>query len=275
MSELSSEHQGTIYITREDQGRIAFVELHAPWRGNSLDNSMLKALRTSLLFFLEDDELPRCIVLKGAGEKHFSTGYNLKELLSEVEAEIPITNADDHPLERAVRTIDRFPCPTIAMIQGHAFGAGCELALNCDLRIASERAVFCMPPAKLGILYSLSGMRRLTEIVGLPTAKEMLLTAQPVEAARALQIGLVNHCVPHEQLEAKTLEIARAIAQNAPLSVRHTKASMNRYVRAPDSLRESERLEFQAMRRQCFYSEDFRRAVQAFLAKDEVEFKGQ
>jgi enoyl-CoA hydratase len=275
---MDKDQVGSIHISRE--GHVATVEFHAPWRGNALDNAMLKALTITLHGFAEDianneSDGPRCIILKGAGDKQFSTGYYLKDLLDQAEdADIPITDLNNHPLETAIRALDTLPCPSIAMIQGRALGAGCELALTCDIRIGSDKAVLGMPPARLGILYSVTGMRRLTELVGLATAKELLFTAEPVGSARALQIGMLNHCVSSGDLEKRCADMGATIASNAPLAIRYTKRVLNDHLRLSSNLSDVDRRRIDSMRRHCFSSKDFRTGVKALLEKSKVEFKG-
>jgi enoyl-CoA hydratase/carnithine racemase len=276
---MTKEQVGSIHISRE--GFVATVELHAPWRGNALDNAMLKALTITLHGFAEDianeeSDAPRCVILKGAGDRHFSTGYFLNDLLAQADdADIPITDMNKHPLETAVRALDNLPCPSIASIQGRAIGAGCELALTCDLRVGSEQAIMGMPPAKLGILYSITGMRRLTELVGLAPAKELLFTALPVDSNRALRLGMLNHRVSATDLEAKSTELALAIAKNAPLAIRYTKRVINDHLRLSTLVNDNERRRIDAMRHHCFSSEDFRHGVKALLSKTDPEFKGR
>lgn len=275
---MDKQDVGSIHISRE--GTVATVELYAPWRGNALDNAMLKALTITLHGFAdeianEEPDAPRCVILRGGGEKNFSTGYFLKDLLAQVDAaDIPIDFAQ-HPLETAVRALDSLPCPSIAMIQGNALGAGCEIALTCDIRIGAENCKMGMPPAKLGVLYSITGMRRLTELVGLAVAKELLFTALPVDSERALSLGMINHRVKNGLLEMRTEEMAKVIARNAPLAVRFTKSVMNDYLRIPSDLNDYERRRVAAMRRHCFDSEDFQHGVQSILEKKAPEFKGR
>lgn len=276
--EESGDRVGSVSLRRE--GFLAFLELRAPWRGNALDNVMLSQIEEharALEAGAEDEGGVRCIVICGAGNRHFSTGYNLKDLLSQVEKpEAPITDLEKHPLERAIGALEDLTIPLIGLIQGHAFGAACELALNCDLRIACEGAVFGMPPARLGILYSLRGMRRLMELVGPAIAREMLLGARPLSAERALSLGLVNAVVAKEDLRTAGLEMASAIAANAPLAVRATKRVMRQALRFGDPVDyAAAEGEARELRDACFRSQDFQAAVKGFLKKERVEFRGR
>src|SRR5581483_1490036 len=175
-------------VLAEERDRVLHLTLSAPERGNSVDRSMLGALEeqlTALTRRIEAREIaaPRVVLLRGAGERSFCTGYNIEELVRELGEGPSVNDEAQHPLERALRALDECPAPTLALVHGNAYGAGCELASACDLRVAADDARFCMPPAKLGVLYSASGTRRLIELVGVAATKEMFFTAEPVAAA--------------------------------------------------------------------------------------------
>lgn len=245
-------------VTLERDGAVATLTLAAPWRGNALDGDMLARLE-ALLAGLGD---ARVVLLRGAGERAFSTGYHVPSLLAELDQGPSVSDFEGHPLERALRALEAVPVPTIALVQGNAYGAGCELALACDLRLAADDARLCMPPAKLGVLYSATGMRRLLELVGPSVGKELLFTAEPVDAARALSLGLVNRVVPKAEAAAAAAALAATIAGNAPLSLRHTKTIFRRFL-APAPLTPDVLAEVAAMRDECFRSDDFRARARA------------
>lgn len=236
-----------------DPAGVATLVLSAPGRGNSLDRPMLVRVEELCRGL---PSAARVLLVRGAGEKAFSTGYHLPTLLSELSEGESVVDFAHHPLERALRALDAVPVPTIAVVQGSAIGAGCELALTCDIRLAAEGATFAMPPARLGILYSLTGLARLQALVGPAVAQELIYAAETVDAPRALALGLVNRVVPRAALEAEAAALAGRIAGNAPLSVRHHKALFRR-LRPPDPdpavLRQ-----VAALRLECFRSEEFR-----------------
>ncbi|MBL4848786.1 MAG: enoyl-CoA hydratase/isomerase family protein [Planctomycetes bacterium] len=246
-------------IRLEFEGAIANLIIDAPARGNSLDRELLQQLTAHLELLGDPASRPddvRVVVLSGAGTRAFSTGYHLPSLLAELEVGPSVSDFASHPLEQALRALEELSLPTIAVIQGNAYGAGCELALACDLRLASDRAKLCMPPAKLGVLYSATGMRRLLELTGPAFTRELLFTATVVDAARALSIGLLNRVVAHPDLEAATATLCAEIAGNASLSIQHTKTILRRYL-APAALGEQELSEIARLRQECFDSPEF------------------
>jgi len=265
-------------VLAEERDRVLHLTLSAPERGNSVDRSMLGALEeqlTALTRRIEAREIaaPRVVLLRGAGERSFCTGYNIEELVRELGEGPSVNDEAQHPLERALRALDECPAPTLALVHGNAYGAGCELASACDLRVAADDARFCMPPAKLGVLYSASGTRRLIELVGVAATKEMFFTAEPVAAARALALGLANRVVPKAEATAEAEKLAATIAKNAPLSVRGTKTIVRRL--RPPPLDAATVLEIAKLREECFRSQDFAAATQAFLTKQPVSFEGR
>lgn len=240
-------------VRLEHAGDVATLVLDAPGRGNSLDQAMLAKVEALVRGL---DPAARVLLLRGAGERAFSTGYHVPSLLAELARGPSVSDFEGHPLERALRAIEECPVPTIAVVWGNAYGAGCELALACDLRLAAGDARLCMPPARLGVLYSATGMRRLVELVGPAVAKELLFTAEPVDAPRALGVGLVNRVVGPEALGALAAELARTIAGNAPLSIKHTKTIFRRFL-APPALGAEQLAEVARLRDECFRSPDF------------------
>lgn len=246
-----------VRLTTADQ--VATLVLDAPARGNSLDQAMLARLEELLAGL--DPEV-RVVLVRGAGDRAFSTGYHVPSLLAELEAGPSVSDFEGHPLERALRALEAVAVPTVAVVHGNAYGAGCELALACDLRLAADDARLCMPPAKLGVLYSATGMRRLVELCGPALAKELLFTGDVVDAARALAVGLVNRVVPKASLDAAAAELASTIRRNAALSIRHTKTVFSRFL-APPPLDAAALAEVARLRDECFRSDEFRERSRA------------
>lgn len=243
-------------VRLELSGEIATLILDAPERGNSLDATLLAQLEAHLARLSQETSAARVVVLRGAGSRGFSTGYHLPSLVAELEVGPSVSDFENHPLERALRALEALPLPSVAVIQGNAYGAGCELALACDIRIASERAKLCMPPAKLGVLYSATGMQRLLELVGPAITRELLFTACVVESERALVLGLLNRVVKHEELEDEASTLCEQIVANSALSIRHTKTILRRFL-APAPVEETDLKEIARLRQACFDSEDF------------------
>ena len=156
-------HAERITVSAADGG--ATVTLTATDRGNSLDAAMLSR-RADVRTELAGDLDLRVVLLCGAGPRSFSTGYHVPSLLAELAEGQSVSDFENHPLERALRALEAVPVPTVAVVGGNAYGAGCELALTCDLRVAAEEARLCMPPAKLGVLYSATGIRPYSAEIG-------------------------------------------------------------------------------------------------------------
>jgi enoyl-CoA hydratase len=176
-------------------------------------------------------------------------------------------------LERGLfNAIDTFPKPVIAMINGYCLGGGCELALACDIRVASETASFGQPEINLGIIPGGGGTQRLTRLVGEGKAMELILSGEIINAQEAFRIGLVNQVVPADQLETKTMEIARRIAEKSPIALRLAKEAVKLASRS--NLDEGLRREVDLFAL-CFSSEDKDEGVKAFLEKRKPEFKGK
>jgi enoyl-CoA hydratase/carnithine racemase len=256
-------------VVASEREKFLVLVLTSEGRGNAVDRPMLSQLEERLRAVGS----ARAVLLRGAGEKSFCTGYDIEELVRELAQGPSVTDEASHPLEKALRALDECPVPTIALVHGNAYGAGCELTAACDLRVAADDARFCMPPAKLGVLYSASGIRRLVELVGVAATKEMLFTAEPVTAARALALGLASRVFPKAEATAEAERLAGVIARNAPLSVRGTKTILRRLRPAP--LDPATLAEIAALREECFRSRDFAAATQAFLTKQPVEFEGR
>lgn len=242
------------------EGGIRVLCLDHPARRNALDPGAIAALDAALR--PEALEGVRVLVIRGAGEDAFCAGYDLN-VLAEVA---PAGELPDDALEVALNRLAASPVPSIAWVQGPAFGAGCDLACACDLRIGSESAVFCMPPARLGVVYAASGIARLTAIVGAARAKRMFFTAMTVKADQALAWGLLEERLPAAEAERATFALAETIARMAPLAVR----GMKRTFAGLDSAQG-----LRALRREAFQSADAREGKAAFLEKRRPVFQGK
>jgi enoyl-CoA hydratase/carnithine racemase len=210
----------------------------------------------------------RCVVLTGSGDV-FSAGYDIADLspdrLAEEAAEL-LT----HPFEAAMAALDAVPVPVVAALGGHAFGGGLELALACDLRVCAPRARLGMPPARLGVVYSHTGLRRFVDAIGAARTRELFFTARPVDAREALSWGLVNEVV--DDVEARSVALAQEIAALAPLSLRGNKRVLQALVPPLDLALEAE---LHALRDAAFRSWDFAEGVRAFTEKRSPEWRGR
>jgi len=201
---------------------VATVTLDRPTALNAFDTEQLERLLAALRELRAAGDV-RCLVLTGAGDKAFAAGADIKQMAGFSRPEALAFGRLGHAVASAIAGM---PQPTIAAVNGYAFGGGCELALACDIRLASERAVFAQPEVSLGIPPGWGGTQRLPRLVGPGLAAELILTGRRVGAEEALRIGLVNAVHPADRLLPEALALAAAIAKNSPSAVRAAKAAM-------------------------------------------------
>jgi enoyl-CoA hydratase len=251
----------------EQRGRVAIITINRPDKRNAL-NIKTREEGAALLDQLRKDDAVGVVVFTGAGDKAFIAGADIAEFAgrtANMQREVMLGQS-------LFTAIDSFPKPVIAMINGYCLGGGCELAMACDLRIASETASFGQPEINLGIIPGGGGTQRLTRLVGEGKAMEMILTGEIIDAKTAFSIGLVNHVVPADQLQPKTLEIANRIAEKGPIALRLAKEAIKAASRS--NLDEGLRREIDLFAL-CFATEDKDEGVKAFLEKRKPEFKGR
>jgi enoyl-CoA hydratase/carnithine racemase len=240
-------------------------------RRNALDHDILGALAETMPQLDRGIEI-RCVMITGEGEL-FSAGYDIggiPEGTFSTDAEALVA----HPFHAAMEAVSAHPYPTLAAINGHCLGGGLELAVRCDLRLCAVSAKLGMPPAKLGLIYSHTGLRTFIDVVGYARTKELFLTARNISGPRAMAIGLVNDTVLDERLPDEAVALAAEVAQGAPLSARGNKRAieaLNSYARLTD---EQER-ELIELRRSCFESEDLREGIRAFTEKRRPDWRGR
>jgi len=212
----------------------------------------------------------RTVILRAApGARVWSAGLDVNELPN--PGRDPLSYND--PFEQAGRSVQRFPAPVIAMIEGSVWGAACDLAFSCDILIGTPDTSFTMTPAKIGIPYNSSGLLNFIYAVGLPIAKEMFFTAMPLGAAQAEKLGILNHLAPQTELENFTYEMARQITRNSPLSIAVIKEQLRILADShPLSPGSFERL--QGLRRRVYDSQDYLEGKNAFLQKRSPVFQG-
>jgi enoyl-CoA hydratase/carnithine racemase len=204
----------------------------------------------------------------------FSSGYDIGDIPDDVfsvEAEKLVA----HPFTAALDALDGSDVPSIAALTGHTIGGGLELALVCDFRVAHDGIKLGMPPAKLGLIYSHTGLRRFIDAIGAPRTRELFLLGRNVDATTALGWGLVNRVVPESQLADRSLQLAAELAANAPLSVRGNKKVIRELLRAEGELDPGVERELIALREACFRSEDMREGVRAFAEKRPARWQGR
>ncbi len=250
---------------------VARLTISNPERRNALDHEILDAI-AEVLPQLDQGIQTRCVLITGAPPL-FSAGYDIAGIPDQTferDAEALVA----HPFHAAMEAIARHPWPTVAAINGHCLGGGLELAITCDLRICAAGAKLGMPPAKLGLIYSHTGLRKFLDTIGLPHTKELFLTGRNVEAERAERIGLVNWVAADEAVAEESIVLAAAIAANAPLSMRGNKHAIDLLNSSPE-LTEQQEAGLVALRESCFSSEDFREGIRAFAEKRRAQWTGR
>ena len=258
-------------ILVQTEAAIATVTLNRPEKLNAMTPAMMGQLR-EIMAGLESDPEVRVIVFTGAG-KGFSSGGD-RDFLGDVTRMTPfeIKKAVYENFQGATKAVKLFPRPTIAAVNGGAVGAGCELAVACDFRIASESAYFVESWVNLGVIAPLGGMFLLPRLVGLGKATEMLMLGKRVDAKEAERIGLVNRTVPAEQLMDTAMELARQLAAGPPLALSVFKEGLRRGMESTLAAEWDFNLYAQSM---LLDSEDFAEAVAAMAEKRAPNFTGK
>jgi len=239
-----------------------------PAKRNALDHTILDGIAHAVR---EADA--RCIVLTGE-HGMFSSGYDIGDIPEDVFAE-KAEKLVAHPFTSAIDALDATDLPTIAALPGHTIGGGLELALACDLRIAADGIKLGMPPAKLGLVYSHTGLRRFIDAVGVARTRELFLLGRNIPARRALDWGLVNEVVIGSDLDEAALDWASELAGNAPLSVQGNKRVIRELLRAEGELDPDVEADLIALREACFASEDMKEGVRAFGEKRPARWQGR
>lgn len=209
-------------IEYETKGHIGILKINRPEAMNALNNQVLRELVMALETV--DQKTIRCLILTGAGEKAFAAGADIAQMATG-------TKADGRAFSRlgneVYRKLEQFPIPSIAAVNGFALGGGCELSMCCDIRLASENAVFGLPEVGLGITPGFGGTQRLARLISVGKAKELIYTARNMKASEALAVGLVQAVYPTGELMVEAEKMANRIAYHAPIGVRMSKKSIN------------------------------------------------
>ncbi len=265
----SNSPTGGRLLVDEPAPGVARLTISNPGKRGALDHAILGGFA---------ETMPRldarCVIVTGEG-RTFSAGYDIGDLRGESSFSDEAEQLVAHPFTAALDAIEAYPYPTVAALNGHAIGGGLELALACDLRIAAETIALAMPPAKLGLVYSHTGIRKFIDIVGAARTRELFLVGRRIDARTARAWGLVNDLAEAERLPELTLELAREIAANAPLAQTGNKRVINAVLEARASLDPDVERELIELRRACFSSEDFREGVRAFAEKRPPRWQGR
>ena len=247
---------------------VTRLRIHNEQRRGALDHEILDTLAETVAALDA-----RCLLLTGTGPV-FSAGYDLGNLEGR-EFEENAEKLVAHPFHAAIEALEGFPYPVVAALNGHTIGGGLELALTCDIRIASEGIKLGMPPAKLGLVYSHTGLSKFLDVVGPAHTAELFFLGRNVDAGRAAEIGLVNHVVEPGELEEAAGKMAAEIASNAPLSLKGNKRILRELRAHAAALPPDVEKELVELRESCFRTEDFREGVKAFGEKRPPEWKGR
>jgi enoyl-CoA hydratase/carnithine racemase len=267
LSSVADAAGGRLLVDEPAPG-VARLTISNPERRGALDHAILDGFASTMPRLDA-----RCVIITGQ-DTTFSAGYDISDLPDEVfadEAERLVA----HPFTAAIDAVEAYPFPTLAALNGHAIGGGLELALSCDLRVAAQSIKLGMPPAKLGLVYSHTGIRKFIDAVGAPRTRELFLVGGRIDSATAHTWGLVNQVTEPDALGEVALELATEIAGNAPLAQRGNKRVIREVLDARGRLDADVERELIELRRECFSSEDFREGVRAFAEKRPPSWQGR
>jgi len=264
--------EGKLLVDEPTRGVVRLTISNVQKR-NALDHPILDAITATLAEYADPDGAIRCLVLTGAGGM-FSAGYDIGEI-PEGEFEEQAERLVAHPFTAAIDALEAFPWPTLAALPGHTIGGGLELALTCDLRVAQEGIKLGMPPAKLGLVYSHTGLRRFIDAIGVARTRELFLLGKYIDASTALAWGLINRVAPADDLEAMTAALAGELAGNAPLAQLGNKRVIAALLRAEGRLDEGIERELIELRRASFASADMREGMRAFAQRRAPEWRNE
>jgi enoyl-CoA hydratase len=250
-------------------GPVLHIRFNNPAKHNALSVDMWEAVPILLARAAKDDNV-RVVVLSGEGGKAFISGADISQF-EDMRAAKEAVKAYEAMAEAALESIYEFEKPTIACISGYCIGGGVNVAISCDLRVASTNSIFSVPATRLGLGYRLSAMKNLTDLVGPGFAKDIFFTARRLDAAEALRIGLVNRIAEPEGLDALLAEYTTAISTGAPLTIKAGKRIIREVLKADSADMElAKRLILD-----CFESEDYIEGRRAFMEKRKPVFKGK
>jgi enoyl-CoA hydratase/carnithine racemase len=266
---------GKLLVDHPADGVIRLT-ISNPAKRNALDHPILDAITATLAEISASgaqESQARCLLITGANGM-FSAGYDIGEIPSD-EFEERAEKLVAHPFTEAIDALEAFPWPTLAMLPGHTIGGGLELALSCDLRVAQDGIKLGMPPAKLGLVYSHTGLRRFIDAIGAARTRELFLLGSYIDAPTALSWGLVNRVAAADVLEDATLSLAAELAGNAPLSQLGNKRVIAALLSAEAQLEPDVEQELIELRRASFASQDMLEGMRAFAEKRAPRWLGQ
>jgi enoyl-CoA hydratase/carnithine racemase len=263
---------GKLLIDEPADG-VVRLTISNPAKRNALDHPILDAISATLGELSATSSPARCVMVTGA-HGMFSAGYDIGEIPDD-EFEERAERLVAHPFTQAIDALEAFPYPTLAALPGHTIGGGLELALSCDLRVAQEGIKLGMPPAKLGLVYSHTGLRRFIDAIGAARTRELFLLGSYIDAATALSWGLVNRVADERELEGVALALSGELASNAPLSQTGNKRVIEALLRAESELPADVEVELIELRRASFASQDLREGMRAFAERRAPRWRGE
>ncbi len=264
---MTSLASGKLRLDEPAEG-VARLTIDNPAKRNALDLEILDAIAETV-----PGLDAKCVVVTGSG-RVFSAGYDIGDIPPD-EFAVRAESLVAHPFADAIEALEVYPYPTLAALNGHAIGGGLEVALACDLRVAALESRLGMPPAKLGLIYSHTGLRKFIDAVGVTRARELFLLGRNIDAETALDWGLVNSVHHEDELAQEAIDLATEIAGNAPLSLAGNKRVIRELIKVESELDPEVEAELVELRRSCFLSEDFQEGVQAFAEKRKPHWKGK
>ena len=259
-----------VKVWLDEDGSTLQIQFNNPERHNALSVDMWEAVNP-LLDLAEKDERIRLVVFSGAGEKAFVSGADITQF-EDMRAAKEAVARYEAMAEQALMSIYHFSKPTLACIRGYCIGGGVNVAMSCDIRIASDDSVFSIPAARLGLGYRYSALKNLVDLVGPAVAKDLFFTARRIDAKEARELGLINRVSSVSDLAALQLEYRQALAANAPITVAAGKAII------AEILKPSPEIDHDQCRqwiRDCFESEDYAEGRRAFMEKRKPVFRGK
>jgi enoyl-CoA hydratase/carnithine racemase len=263
---------GKLLIDEPADG-VLRLTISNPEKRNALDHPVLDAISETLVELARASSPARCVVVTGA-HGMFSAGYDIGEI-PDKDFEERAERLVAHPFTQAIDALEAFPYPTLASLTGHTIGGGLELALACDLRVAQAGIKLGMPPAKLGLVYSHTGLRRFIDAIGAARTRELFLLGSYIDAATALAWGLVNRVAAPAELDATALALAGELAANAPLSQTGNKRVIAALLAAEGELPADIEEELIELRRASFASQDLREGMRAFAERRAPHWRGE
>ena len=264
------DYQSKTQLLSRRDNRICTLTINRPEKHNFLTSGLLQEMAMMVSELGCDPDI-RALIIRGAGETSFSAGYDISAIpiKNDQGSEKPIENISS--LENALQALRNFPYPVIAMVNGHAFGGGCELAVACDIRIGRHGIAMGMPPAKLGLVYPPAGFRRFLMVLGFAKTLEMFLTGRRYDSHNCFRMGLLSELVAPDCLKTATYDMATEISQNAPLALRGTKRALYKMAETT-VLSEDEESKLAALFARSLTTEDLQEGKRAFMEKRKPRF---